>query len=73
MQISAQTLLASQQAQPARPPQSPAPAFAAALEKRDGFQPLPLKQAAPMPENPVTATPQPAAPSRPGAMLDIRI
>jgi len=73
MQISAQTLLASQQQQPARAPQSPAPAFAAALEKNGGFQPLPLKQAVPMPENPMATMPQPSAPSRPGAMLDIRI
>ncbi len=73
MQISAQTLLASQQSQPARAPQNPAPAFAAALETSAGFQPLPLKQASPMADNPAAAMPKPAAPSRPGALIDIRI
>jgi len=73
MQISAQTLLASQQPQPTRAPQNPAPAFVAAMEKSEGFQPLALKQAAPKPDNPVATMPQPAAPSRPGALIDIRI
>jgi len=67
MQISAQTLLASQQAAAMQP--RTAPGFSAALEKVEAFAPLPLKQ---------TAAPAPqAAPSgpvsRPGARLDITI
>jgi hypothetical protein len=70
MQISAQTLLASQQAAQAK---TAAPGFAVSLDKSEGFAPLPLKQAVPMPERPMAAISQPAAPSRPGAVLDIRI
>jgi len=69
MQISAQTLLASQQQAAAIQPR-PAPGFSAALEKVGGFEPLPLKQAAPVQE-PVPA--QPAAPARLGAMIDIKV
>ena len=74
MQISAQTLLASQQTaqiQPARP--APAPGFAAALGKTEGFAPLPLKQTAPAQNS---ANPAPAAPTasaRPGSLIDIKV
>jgi hypothetical protein len=74
MQISAQTLLASQQPAPAKAPQSPAPAFAAALEKSEGFVPLPLRQVASAPEALVAARVlAPGQVMRPGAMIDIRI
>ncbi|MBN9546719.1 MAG: hypothetical protein J0I19_14720 [Alphaproteobacteria bacterium] len=75
MQISAQTLLASQQtfaSQPAAVQPRPAPGFSAALEKAGGFEPLPLKQAAPVPE-PAPAQPMPGTPARLGAMIDIRV
>jgi hypothetical protein len=74
MQISAQILLASQQAfasQGAVQPR-PAPGFSAVLEKAGGFEPLPLKQAAPPPE-PVPAQPAPGAPARLGSMIDIKV
>lgn len=76
MQISAQTLLASQQAfasqQTGDVQPRPAPGFSAALEKTEGFAPLPLKQAVPAREF------QPAQPAstpyaRPGAMIDIKV
>ena len=76
MQISAQTLLASQQAfasqQTGAVQPRPAPGFSAALEKTEGFAPLPLKQAAPVRES---QTAQPAATqyARPGAMIDIKV
>ena len=66
MQISAQTLLASQQAAAVQP--RPAPGFSAALEK--GFEPLPLKQAAPPQE---TAPAQPSSPARLGGLIDIKV
>lgn len=75
MQISAQTLLASQQAfasqQAGAIQPRPAPGFSAALEKTEGFAPLPLKQA-PVPE---TQAAQPASMpfARPGAMIDIKV
>jgi hypothetical protein len=76
MQISAQTLLASQQAfasqQAGAVQPRPAPAFAAALEKRDGFAPLPLKQTAPAPQS-AAAQPAPTGPARLGAMIDIKV
>jgi hypothetical protein len=75
MQISAQTLLASQQtfaSQPVAVQPRPAPGFSAALEKAGGFEPLPLKQTAPAQE-PVPAQPASATPARLGAMIDIRV
>jgi hypothetical protein len=74
MQISAQTLLASQQAaqiQPARP--TPAPGFAAALDKTEGFAPLPLKQVAPAQNTANPAPSGPASTARPGSLIDIKI
>ena len=47
MQISAQTLLASQQAAQIQAKPAPVPGFSTTLEKSEGFAPLPLKQAAP--------------------------
>ncbi len=75
MQISAQTLLASQQAfasqQAGAIQPRPAPGFSAALEKTEGFAPLPLKQA-PVPE--IQAAQPSATPyARPGAMIDIKV
>jgi len=73
MQISAQTLLASQQAfasQQAAIQTRPAPGFSAALEK--GFESLPLKQTAPAQE-PAAARPLSGAPTRLGGMIDIKV
>ena len=70
MQISAQTLLASQQAAAVQP--RPAPAFSAALEKAGGFEPLPLKQAVPVRE-PAPAQPATGTPVRLGGMIDIKV
>jgi len=71
MQISAQTLLASQQQAAVLQPR-PAPGFSAALEKAGGFEPLPLKQTAPAQE-PVPAQAAPGGPARLGAMIDIKV
>ena len=71
MQISAANLLASQQMGQVQA--KPAPGFAAALEKSEGFQPLPLKQRAHTDESPAAAAPPPAGPARLGATLDIKI
>jgi hypothetical protein len=70
MQISTQTLLASQQAAALQP--RPTPGFSAALEKTEGFAPLPLKQAAPVRES-QTAQPVPTPFARLGAMIDIKV
>ena len=70
MQINAATLLASQQSVPIQA--KSAPGFAAALEKSDGFAPLPLKQMAHTDESPAAA-PALARPTRLGATLDIKI
>jgi hypothetical protein len=49
------------------------PGFAAALEKTEGFSPLPLRQAAaPAPTAP-PQSPKPAAPVRMGQHLDITV
>ena len=79
MQVSA-TLIAAQQA--AREAQArfhaqhvaaPAQNFAAALDKQDGFAPLPLKQtAAPAPAATPAGEPKPAA-GRLGAQLNILV
>ena len=70
MQINAATLLASQQTTQVQA--KPAPGFAVALQKTDGFAPLPLKQMAHTDESPAAAPP-PATPARLGATLDIRV
>ena len=72
MQISTSTLLASQQASQIQA--KPAAGFTHALEKASGFQPLPLKQAAPaenVPSN--TVQPAPNKPPKLGSMVDIKI
>jgi hypothetical protein len=73
MQISASTLLASQQvAQVQAKPAAAAPAFAQALEKSSDFQPLSLKQtAAPAPSN--FMQPAQKSPQRPGSTIDITV
>jgi hypothetical protein len=73
MQISAQTLLASQQTAPIQPRSAPAPGFAAALEKNEGFSALPLKQIAPAPDAPAAPPTGPKGLARLGAMIDIKI
>jgi hypothetical protein len=72
MQISAQTLLASQQTAQIQPRPAPAPGFVSALEKSEAFAPLPLKQAAPAQAS-SPAPPNPTGPARLGAMIDIRV
>ena len=81
MQISAQTLLASQQIfasqQMGTVQPRPAPGFSAALEKAGlekagEFAPLPLKQTAPAQE-PATAQPSSNGPARLGSMIDIKV
>lgn len=72
MQISPQSLLVSQQMGQAQ--SKPAPGFAAALERDQGFAPLPLKQTAPVPESrpePPSLGVQGAAP--PGSRIDIKV
>jgi hypothetical protein len=73
MQISAQTLLASQQTAQLQAPARAAPGFSAALEKSEGFAPLPLKQAAPAQHGPAAQPQAPARATRPGSLVDIRI
>ena len=72
MQISAQTLLASQQAAQIQAKPAPVPGFSATLEKSEGFAPLPLKQVAPAQES-TAASPALTGPARLGAMLDIKV
>ena len=75
MQVSATLIAAQQAAREARArlqvPQPPAQAnFAAALEKKEGFSALPLKQTA----APTAATqPQAAGPARLGMHVDITV
>lgn len=79
MQVSATLIAAQQAAREARarmqmPQQTQAPQFAAALEKTQGFSPLPLKAA---PASAAAAlAPQPAqasAPARMGQHIDITV
>ena len=79
MQVSATLIAAQQAAREARsrlamPQQAEQPRFAAALEKTEGFSPLPLKQRA---VSAATALdPQPAksaAPARMGQHIDITV
>lgn len=72
MQISAPTLLASQQA--AQIHAKPAAGFTHALEKASGFQPLPLKQAAAVEDaSPNFLQPAPKGPQKLGSTIDIKI
>jgi hypothetical protein len=76
MQISAQTLLASQQTlgsqQAGAVQPRPAPGFSAALEKAGEFAPLPLKQTAPA-QGPAATQPASSGPARLGSMIDIKV
>jgi hypothetical protein len=72
MQISAQTLLASQQTAQAQPRPAPAPGFVSALEKPDAFAPLPLQHAT-LAQASSPALARPTGPARLGAMIDIRV
>lgn len=73
MQISASTLLASQQAAPVHA--KPAANFAQALEKSSSFQPLPLKQAAAPAQDAATNFLQPAPKDaqKLGSTIDIKV
>jgi hypothetical protein len=72
MQISASTLLASQQA--AQIQAKPPTGFVQALENTSGFQPLPLKQAAPAEASPADVLQSlPKGPQRLGSTIDIKI
>jgi hypothetical protein len=73
MQISAQTLLASQQTAQIQSGPAPAPAFAAALEKHEGFSALPLKRIAPVQDAPAAPPASPTGFARLGAMIDIKV
>ena len=75
MQISTQTLLASQQAAQfqAKGAAGPMPGFAVALDKAEGFAPLPLKQVATAEDVPAMPRSSPGGPARVGAMVDIKI
>jgi hypothetical protein len=74
MQVSATLIAAQQAAREARTrlqmPQ-PAPQFAAALEKTNGFSALPLKQTAAPAATAPAAQPQAAAPARMGLHVNI--
>jgi hypothetical protein len=73
MQISASTLLASQQV--GQTHAKAAPAFTQALEKASSsFQPLPLKQAGPAQDAPTNfLQPAPKGSPKPGSTIDIKV
>jgi len=79
MQVSATLIAAQQAAREARaklqmPQAAQQPAFAAALEKTDGFLPLPLKQATASAATALTPRPTQAAVSaRMGQHIDITV
>ena len=75
MQISAQTLLASQQAAQfqAKTSSGPAPGFVPMLEKAEGFAPLPLKQTASAQDGPAALPAAPKGAVRLGAIIDLKI
>jgi hypothetical protein len=76
MQISTSTLLASQQAsqQVSQVPAKPAPAFAQALDKASGFQPLPLKQTASVEDAASNfLQPTPKGSQKLGSTIDIKV
>jgi hypothetical protein len=70
MQMSAATLLASQQV--AQVHAKPAAGFTQALEKASGFQPLSLKQTAPAQDAPSNFM-QPSKSQKLGSTIDIKI
>jgi hypothetical protein len=76
MRVSATLIAAQQAAREARArlamPQAPqATGFAAALGTKEGFSPLPFKQAAA--PAPAAQGPQPSAPARMGQHIDITV
>jgi len=72
MQISASTLLTSQQASPIQA--KPAAGFTQALEKASGFQPLPLKEATPSEIAPSNIpSPAPNKAQKLGATIDLKV
>jgi hypothetical protein len=74
MQMSAATLLASQQvAQAHAKPAAPAAGFTQALENASGFQPLSLKQAAPAQDAPSNFMQPPKQSQKLGSTIDIKI
>ena len=78
MQVSATLIAAQQAAREARarlvmPGQTQQPLFTAALEKTEGFSPLPLKQTAPVASTPAPQPTQSAAPARMGMHIDITV
>jgi hypothetical protein len=79
MQVSATLIAAQQAAREARarlamPQAAQPPQFAAALEKTDGFSPLPLKQTAASAATALTPQPtQAATPARMGQHVDITV
>jgi len=78
MQVSATLIAAQQAAREARarmqlPQQTQAPQFAAALEKTQGFAPLPLKQTASAANALAPQPAQAAAPARMGQHIDITV
>jgi len=78
MQVSATLIAAQQAAREARArlamPQAPqATGFAAALGTKEGFSPLPFKQAAAPAPAAAAQGPQPSAPARMGQHIDITV
>jgi hypothetical protein len=71
MQMSAATLLASQQV--AQVHAKPASGFTQALEKASGFQPLSLKQTAPAQDAPSNFMQPPKQSQKLGSTIDIKI
>ena len=71
MQMSAATLLASQQVAQAHA--KPAAGFAQALEKAGSFQPLSLKQTAPAQDAPSNFMQPPKQSEKLGSTIDIKI
>jgi hypothetical protein len=78
MQVSATLIAAQQAAREARarlamPQALQAPGFAAALGTKEGFSPLPLKQAAASAPAAAAQGPRPSTPARMGQHIDITV
>jgi len=78
MQVSATLIAAQAAAREARarlalPQAAQQPGFAAALEKTEGFSPLPLRQAAPPAPTAAPRSTQAATPVRMGQHVDITV
>ena len=70
MQITASTLLASQQVSQVQA--KPVPGFRAALDKSEAVSTLPLRQTTPTDERPA-AMPVPPGAARPGGVIDLKV